>query len=147
ATGRFAFVRVVATHPVRTDCLSPRWEWLIIEWPERAEAPTDYWLSNLPDDEPRERLAPLAPLPSQIPLPHPHPHLPPAPLPPPPQLRPRRAPLRGEAPPHPERAGSGARPRQKLLLLQPVPRCWTGRCRTCNQTVNLNQLPLFHRRE
>ena len=58
--GRFAFVRVVATHPVRTDCLPPREEWLIIEWPLGAEAPTDYWLSNLSQDAPRERLARLA---------------------------------------------------------------------------------------
>jgi SRSO17 transposase len=57
---RFAFVRVVATHPVRTDCLPPRWEWLIVEWPEAAEAPTDYWLSNLPETESHERLARLA---------------------------------------------------------------------------------------
>jgi SRSO17 transposase len=57
---RFAFVRVVATHPVRTDCLPPRAEWLIIEWPQGADAPTDYWLSNLSEDEPRERLARLA---------------------------------------------------------------------------------------
>jgi SRSO17 transposase len=58
--GRFAFVRVVATHPVRTDCLPPRWEWLIVEWPEGEESPTDYWLSNLPETESRERLARLA---------------------------------------------------------------------------------------
>ena len=59
-SSRFAFVRVVATHPVRTDCLPPREEWLIIEWPEGAEAPSDYWLSNLPADVHRERLARLA---------------------------------------------------------------------------------------
>ena len=59
-SGRFAFVRVVATHPVRTDHQPPRWEWLIIEWPEHEEAPTDYWLSNLTEGEPRERLARLA---------------------------------------------------------------------------------------
>jgi SRSO17 transposase len=59
-SSRFAFVRVVATHPVRTDCLPPRWEWLIIEWRDGAEAPSDYWLSNLAEDEPRERLARLA---------------------------------------------------------------------------------------
>ncbi len=58
--GRFAFIRVVATHPVRTDCLPPREEWLIIEWPEGAEAPNDYWLANLPADTPYERLARLA---------------------------------------------------------------------------------------
>jgi SRSO17 transposase len=57
---RFAFVRVVATHPVRTDCLPPRWEWLIVEWPEDTDAPTDYWLSNLDEAESRERLARLA---------------------------------------------------------------------------------------
>jgi SRSO17 transposase len=58
--GRFAFVRVVATHPVRNDHQPPRWEWLIIEWPEHEEAPTDYWLSNLPEDTPLGRLARLA---------------------------------------------------------------------------------------
>jgi SRSO17 transposase len=58
--GHFAFVRVVASHPVRSDCLPPREEWLIIEWPEGKEAPSDYWLSNLPADSGRERLARLA---------------------------------------------------------------------------------------
>ncbi len=59
-SGRFAFIRVVATHPVRNDHQPPRWEWLIIEWPEDEDAPTDYWLSNLAEDEPLERLARLA---------------------------------------------------------------------------------------
>jgi len=36
---------------------------------------------------------------------------------------------------------------QAVLLLQPVLRCWTGRCRTCHQPVNLHQLVLFPRRE
>ena len=36
---------------------------------------------------------------------------------------------------------------QTVLLLQPVLRCWTGRCRTCNQPVDLEQLTLIHRRE
>ena len=67
-TSRFAFVRVVATHPVRTDCLPPRWEWLIVEWPDGADAPTDYWLSNLAAEEPRERLARLARLRWQVEL-------------------------------------------------------------------------------
>jgi SRSO17 transposase len=58
--GRFAFVRVVATHPVRTDCRPPREEWLIIEWAEGEEAPSDYWLSNLGEEESSERLARLA---------------------------------------------------------------------------------------
>jgi SRSO17 transposase len=59
-TSRFAFVRVVATHPVRNNNLPPRWEWLIIEWPIGDETPSDYWLSNLPPKTPRERLARLA---------------------------------------------------------------------------------------
>ena len=59
-SSRFAFVRVVATHPARRDCLPPRWEWLIIEWPEGEDAPTDCWLSNLSEAESRERLARLA---------------------------------------------------------------------------------------
>jgi len=57
---RFAFVRVVASHPVLRDHLPARWEWLIIEWPQDAEAPSDYWLSNLDAGESRERLARLA---------------------------------------------------------------------------------------
>jgi SRSO17 transposase len=59
-SGCFAFVRVVATHAVRNNHLLPREEWLIIEWPEHEDAPTDYWLSNLPETESRERLARLA---------------------------------------------------------------------------------------
>ncbi len=58
--GRFAFVRVCATHPVGNNNRPPRWEWLIIEWPEGEAAPSDYWLSNLGQDEPPERLARLA---------------------------------------------------------------------------------------
>jgi SRSO17 transposase len=57
---RFAFVRVVAAHPVTRDHQPPRWEWLIIEWPEHQDAPTDYWLANLPEDTSHERLARLA---------------------------------------------------------------------------------------
>jgi SRSO17 transposase len=57
---RFAFIRVVAAHPVRRDHRPPREEWLIIEWPAGEEAATDYWLSNLPAKTPRERLARLA---------------------------------------------------------------------------------------
>lgn len=57
---RFAFVRVVATNPVRNKHLAPRWEWLIIEWPQDAKEPCDYWLSNLAHDIASERLARLA---------------------------------------------------------------------------------------
>jgi hypothetical protein len=59
-SSRFAFVRVVAAHPVTRDHKPPREEWLIVEWPEGEEAPSDYWLSNLPEDERPERLARLA---------------------------------------------------------------------------------------
>jgi len=59
-SSRFAFIRVVATHPVRSDHQPPRFEWLIVEWPEDEQAPTDYWLSNLSEDESHQRLARLA---------------------------------------------------------------------------------------
>jgi SRSO17 transposase len=59
-SSRFAFVRIVATNPVRNRHQPPREEWLIIEWPDGAEAPSDYWLSSLAEDEPAERLARLA---------------------------------------------------------------------------------------
>jgi SRSO17 transposase len=58
--GRFAFVRVVAGNRRRGPEAPPRWEWLIIEWPPGANAPSDYWLSNLGEDEQPERLARLA---------------------------------------------------------------------------------------
>jgi len=67
-TSRFAFVRVVAAHPVRRDHRPAREEWLIIEWPPNEEAPTDYWLSNLPAKTARERLSRLARLRWQIEL-------------------------------------------------------------------------------
>jgi SRSO17 transposase len=56
---RFAFVRVIAARPV-SDGLAPREEWLIIEWPDGNDEPSDYWLSNLPADTAPERLARLA---------------------------------------------------------------------------------------
>jgi SRSO17 transposase len=57
---RFAFVRVIAAHPVVRDRQAPREEWLIAEWPEGRDEPTDYWLSNLPADTEPEQLARLA---------------------------------------------------------------------------------------
>jgi len=67
-------------------------------------------------------------------------------LPPPHRARHLRARL-----PHPRASMPPARGRptlpQTVLLLQPLLRCWAGRCRTCNQPVELNQLTLFHRRE
>jgi SRSO17 transposase len=59
-TSRFALVRVIAAHPVCRDRQEPREEWLIVEWPEGHESPSDYWISNLPADTEPERLARLA---------------------------------------------------------------------------------------
>ena len=60
-TSRFCFLRVRAAN--RSDKRTPwppREEWLIAEWPEGKEDPTDHWLSNLPADTPPGRLARLA---------------------------------------------------------------------------------------
>jgi SRSO17 transposase len=57
---RFAFVRIIAAHPVDRDRQTPREEWLIVESPDGQQQPTDYWISNLPADTERERLARLA---------------------------------------------------------------------------------------
>ncbi len=57
---RFAFVRVRAAHEWQKRPSPPREEWLIAEWPEGRDEPTDYWLSNLPADAEPERLARLA---------------------------------------------------------------------------------------
>jgi SRSO17 transposase len=57
---RFAMVRVIAAHPIARDRQAPREEWLIVEWPEGRDAPSDYWLSNLPADTEPEQLARLA---------------------------------------------------------------------------------------
>ncbi|MCA1681355.1 MAG: IS701 family transposase, partial [Actinobacteria bacterium] len=47
---RCSFQRITAAHPVTDDHQAPRSEWLIIEWPEGREGPSDYWISNLPAD-------------------------------------------------------------------------------------------------
>jgi len=57
---RFAMVRVIAANPVDRDRRAAREEWLIIEWPEGHEHPSDYWISNLPTDTPSHQLARLA---------------------------------------------------------------------------------------
>jgi SRSO17 transposase len=57
---RFAFLRVIAANPVDRLREEPREEWLIVEWPEGHEHPSDYWLSNLPADTEPEQLARLA---------------------------------------------------------------------------------------
>ncbi|MCA1699387.1 MAG: IS701 family transposase, partial [Actinobacteria bacterium] len=60
-SSRFCFVRVRAANRAKKRTpWPPREEWLIAEWPQGKDAPSDYWLSNLgPDAEP-ERLARLA---------------------------------------------------------------------------------------
>jgi len=59
---RFVFVRVRAANAkARRDAdQAPREEWLIAEWPEGRDEPSDYWISNLPADTMPERLARLA---------------------------------------------------------------------------------------
>ncbi|MFJ6574323.1 IS701 family transposase, partial [Streptomyces sp. NPDC091292] len=70
---RFAAVRVrpagkAVEHPVKAAASAEQgwWDgvlpdcWLLIEWPADAEAPTDYWLSNLPADTPIADLVRLA---------------------------------------------------------------------------------------
>ena len=59
-SGRFALLRAFAAHPILRERRAPRSEWLIVEWPADADAPSDYWLSNLPADTPAERLVQLA---------------------------------------------------------------------------------------
>jgi SRSO17 transposase len=67
-TSRFIFARAHAAHGWREDQrkwregaeVPPREEWLIAEWPEDHDEPTDYWISNLPADTEPERLARLA---------------------------------------------------------------------------------------
>ena len=36
---------------------------------------------------------------------------------------------------------------QAVRLLQPIFKCWAGRCQTCQQPVDLDQLPLHHTRQ
>jgi SRSO17 transposase len=70
---RLAALRVrpagkAAERPVRAAASAGqgRWDgvlpdcWLLVEWPADAEAPTDYWLSNLPADTPIADLVRLA---------------------------------------------------------------------------------------
>lgn len=59
-TSRFLLARVRAAHEWQKRPSPPREEWLIAEWPEGSEEPTDYWLSNLPEGAAPEQLARLA---------------------------------------------------------------------------------------
>ncbi len=60
-TSRFVFAHVRAAHDWQkaTPC-PPREELLIAEWPSDKDEPIDYWITNLPADTERERLARLA---------------------------------------------------------------------------------------
>jgi SRSO17 transposase len=69
-TSRFVFARVHAAHGWRDDPrrsgwregaeVPPREEWLIAEWPQGQQEPSDYWISNMPSHTKPERLARLA---------------------------------------------------------------------------------------
>ena len=60
-TSRFIFVRVRAAHHWQKGFSdAPREEWLIAEWPEGHQRPTDYWISSLPKGAEPEHLARLA---------------------------------------------------------------------------------------
>jgi SRSO17 transposase len=59
-TSRLAFPRVRAAHRWQKGEHPPREEWLIVEWPDGHDEPSDYRLSNLPEDTEPERLARLA---------------------------------------------------------------------------------------
>lgn len=60
-TSQFCFLRVRALkrweHGAEQE---PREEWLISEWPEGHDTPSDYWISNMPTDTSPEHLARLA---------------------------------------------------------------------------------------
>ncbi|MGH2831409.1 MAG: IS701 family transposase [Solirubrobacteraceae bacterium] len=60
-TSRFCFLRVRALKRWENGAeQQPREEWLICEWPEDHDEPSDYWISNMPADTTPERLARLA---------------------------------------------------------------------------------------
>ncbi len=46
--GRFAAVRIRTAHRHREGHPPSNEQWLLCEWPRRADKPTTYWLSNLP---------------------------------------------------------------------------------------------------
>lgn len=57
-TSRFTAMRVRPANrnlPRNDDGTLPAC-WLLVEWPSHADAPTDYWLSTLPEDTPIEEL-------------------------------------------------------------------------------------------
>jgi len=124
--------------------------WLLAEWPPEAEEPTDYWLSNLPDDTPHRRAGTAGedPLAGRARLPRA-------------QARPGPGPLRGPllpwlaSPRHPRRPRPGVlhhdphRPKspcagltlyQVLHELQIVLALMLGACPLCCQPLTLDRL-------
>jgi SRSO17 transposase len=60
-TSRFCFLRVRAANRAKKRTpWPPREEWLIAEWPDGHDQPSDYWTSNLPEETEPEQLARLA---------------------------------------------------------------------------------------
>jgi SRSO17 transposase len=60
-TSRFCFLRVRAANRAKKRTpWPPREEWLICEWPDGHDQPSDYWISNLSADAEPEQLASLA---------------------------------------------------------------------------------------
>jgi len=53
---RFARLRVQPAHGWQQGAAELAMVWLLIEWPEEAEAPSKYWLSDLPEDISRRAL-------------------------------------------------------------------------------------------
>jgi hypothetical protein len=47
----------------------------------------------------------------------------------------------------PASAAAGLTLPEAVRILQPMLRCWGGRCQTCRQPVHLDQLVLFRQRE
>jgi len=153
---RFAFQRITASHPVCRDHQAPRSEWLIIQWPKGHDAPSDYWISNLPADTTPERLARLArlrwmieldyrQLKGQLGLDHyegrsyllsrlasPH------------RAGHRRPRLPDPGAPRPKSPAAGLTLPQAVRLLEPILDCWAGHCHTCQQPIELADLSLRH---
>lgn len=66
--GRFAALRVRAAPDWTKNKPPQAEEWLLIEWPEDANQPVHYWLSNLPLDATLEQLVHLCTLRSRVEL-------------------------------------------------------------------------------
>ena len=57
---RFAAVRVLPSHSYEHGGLKEETLWLLVEWPEGEQAPTKFWLADLPEDTPLVSLVRLA---------------------------------------------------------------------------------------